>query len=84
MERVISGGQTGVDQLGLIAAKAAGIPTGGTAPKGYLTEIGPDLRLKSEWGLVENAFSSYTVRTKANVQNSNGNSPAVTSNEINQ
>jgi hypothetical protein len=38
IERVISGGQTGVDQAGLRAARAAGIATGGFAPKGWLIE----------------------------------------------
>ena len=31
-ERVISGGQTGADRAALIAARAAGIPTGGWMP----------------------------------------------------
>jgi hypothetical protein len=39
LERVISGGQTGADQGGLRAARACGIPTGGWAPRGWLTEI---------------------------------------------
>jgi hypothetical protein len=30
-ERVVSGGQTGVDQAALRAARAVGIPTGGVA-----------------------------------------------------
>jgi hypothetical protein len=34
LERVISGGQSGVDQASLRAARAAGFPTGGRAPKG--------------------------------------------------
>src|SRR5262249_6057013 len=38
--KVISGGQTGVDQVALRAAKACGIPTGGWAPKGWRTEDG--------------------------------------------
>jgi len=40
LEMVISGGQTGADRGGLIAAKELGIPTGGTAPLGYKTEAG--------------------------------------------
>jgi len=39
IERVINGGQTGVDQAGLRAARA-GIPTGGWPPQGWLTEAG--------------------------------------------
>ena len=52
LERVISGGQTGADQTGLHAARACGIPTGGWAPRGWLTEAGPAPWLE-EWGLVE-------------------------------
>jgi len=38
---VVSGGQTGVDQAALRAARASGIATGGWAPKGWATEAGP-------------------------------------------
>jgi hypothetical protein len=38
LEKVVSGGQTGADQGGLRAARLAGIPTGGWAPKGWLVE----------------------------------------------
>lgn len=36
--RIISGGQTGVDQAALRAAKRVGLPTGGWMPKGFLVE----------------------------------------------
>src|SRR4051794_32052929 len=52
LERVISGGQTGADQGGLRAARACVIPTGGWAPRGWLTEAGPAPWL-AEFGLVE-------------------------------
>jgi hypothetical protein len=71
VEKVISGGQTGADRGGLEAARALGIPTGGTAPKGYLTENGPDDALR-ELGLVESQRSDYAVRTKQNVKDSDG------------
>lgn len=70
--KIISGGQTGVDQAGLLAAKKLGIETGGTAPKGYLTEKGPDLRLKTEFGLEESTSEMYAVRTRLNVEHSDG------------
>jgi hypothetical protein len=41
LERVISGGQTGVDQAALRVAKAIGLATGGWAPLGWETEDGP-------------------------------------------
>lgn len=52
LTKVISGGQTGVDQAALRAAKAARIPTGGYAPKGWLTEDGPAPWL-ADFGLIE-------------------------------
>ncbi len=71
LEKVISGGQTGVDQIGLEVARSLGIPTGGTAPQGYITETGPNPGL-AEYGLVESHSSSYPVRTRQNVLNSDG------------
>lgn len=71
LEKVISGGQTGIDQLGLQVAKALGIPTGGMAPRGYLTETGPDSTLKY-YGLIEHESAEYPPRTKANIVNSDG------------
>jgi hypothetical protein len=41
LKRVISGGQSGADQAAIRAARAAGIPTGGTAPRGWIAEV-PD------------------------------------------
>ena len=37
--KIISGGQTGADMGGLLAAKDLGIRTGGWMPKGWLTEL---------------------------------------------
>jgi hypothetical protein len=56
IERIISGGQTGVDQAALRVAKSFQIPTGGWAPKGYLTETGPAPWLAREYGLREAQF----------------------------
>jgi hypothetical protein len=64
--KIISGGQTGVDQAALRAAKACGIPTGGWAPKGWRTEDGPAPWL-AEFGLREHASADYPDRTRANV-----------------
>ena len=65
--KVISGGQTGVDQAALRAAKACNIPTGGWAPKGFRTEDGPAQWL-AEFGLQEHASADYRVRTRANIR----------------
>ena len=62
LTKIISGGQTGVDAAALRAAKAVGIPTGGTAPKGWLTEDGPAPWL-AEYGLVESDSPFYPPRT---------------------
>lgn len=67
LHQIISGGQTGVDQLGLEVAKQLGIPTGGVAPKGYLTETGPDLTLRDHYGLREHESAHYSPRTRANI-----------------
>jgi Circularly permutated YpsA SLOG family len=68
--KVISGGQTGVDQAALFAAKAAGLETGGWAPGGWRTAAGVDFRLRDEWGLREHASELYPPRTAANVRDS--------------
>lgn len=66
LRKVISGGQTGADRTGLECAKELGLVTGGTAPRGYRTEQGPDLKLR-EFGLTESHYSDYAVRTRQNV-----------------
>lgn len=67
IKKVISGGQTGADMGGLLAAKELGIETGGFAPKGWRTELGPKLEL-ADFGLIEHDASTYDHRTKANVE----------------
>jgi|LNFM01.1.fsa_nt_gb hypothetical protein len=69
LRKVVSGGQTGADQAGLRAAKAAGIETGGWAPKGWETEEGPASWL-GEYGLTECPKEGYPARTDANARDS--------------
>lgn len=65
---IISGGQTGADQAGLIAARARGIATGGWAPNGWRTEQGPFPELRTVYGLMEHETEhDYAPRTQANV-----------------
>lgn len=71
VQQVISGGQTGVDRMGLEVARMLGIPTGGSAPKGFRTERGPDPSLK-DFGLEETQSEGYTLRTLNNVLSSDG------------
>lgn len=68
--KIISGGQTGADQAGLRAAKDSGLPVGGTAPLGFLTESGPAPWLGEEFGLVEHPSPAYKPRTWANAAQS--------------
>lgn len=67
LEAIVSGGQTGADIAGLRAAVRLGLATGGHAPRGWLTQDGPNHRLGTVFGLVEGPWD-YTGRTKANVR----------------
>jgi hypothetical protein len=66
LPKIISGGQTGVDQAAIAAARRAGLATGGYVPKGWLTEDGPAPWLQ-EFGLCELPKSDYPSRTRKNV-----------------
>jgi Circularly permutated YpsA SLOG family len=68
--QVISGGQTGADLGGLIAARACGLRTGGWMPRGFLTLDGPRPDLAKKYGLQEHRSASYPPRTRCNVQHS--------------
>lgn len=65
VEKIISGGQTGADYAGLVAAKVLGIHTGGVAPYGYKTENGPNYELRDYFGLEE--WGTYPERTERNI-----------------
>lgn len=67
--KIISGGQIGADQAGLRVGRALGIPTGGWAPKDFMTLGGPDPDLKIAYGLIELSEPGYKPRTFANVYN---------------
>ena len=56
---------------GLAAAHSCGLATWGYAPKGYLTQNGPEPRLAS-LGVIEHKSSKYSPRTYANVKDSDG------------
>lgn len=66
LRRVISSGQTGVEQAALRAAKAAGLETGGCMRNGWLTEDGPRPDLAVEFGLVVSRSRSLEY-VRANV-----------------
>ncbi len=69
IEKVISGGQTGVDRGALDAAIACNVPHGGWCPKGRLAEDGP---IAQCYQLSELESRDYAVRTERNVLDSDG------------
>jgi hypothetical protein len=71
VELVVSGGQTGVDQAALRAAKAAGLRTGGWAARAWMTEAGPAPWLAG-YGLTECLKGGYPARTSANIETADG------------
>jgi hypothetical protein len=68
-ERVVSGGQTGVDRAALDAALQLGWPVGGWCPLHRRAEDG---RIPSRYPLTETPVRSYAVRTEWNVRDSDG------------
>jgi len=67
IERVISGGQTGVDRAALDAALDLGLPCGGWCPAGRRAEDGP---IAARYPLRETPEADYRVRTERNVRDS--------------
>ena len=63
--KIISGGQTGVDQAALDAAIKMDIEHGGWIPRGRLTEDGP---LPASYGMKETESTDYAERTAKNIK----------------
>ncbi|WP_165071973.1 YpsA SLOG family protein [Paludisphaera rhizosphaerae] len=70
LERVVSGGQTGVDQAALRAAKAAGLATGGWMPLGFLTEDGRRPDMADAYGMKAARTPDSPTRTRMNAKDS--------------
>jgi len=69
VEKIISGGQTGVDRAALDIALELGIPCGGWCPKGRRAEDGV---LPPRYPLAETETGDYRQRTRRNVQAADG------------
>lgn len=73
LELIVTGGQTGVDQLALSVAHELNIPTFGYVPKNFMTMTGPNYELGTKYGLIELPYQNaplaaqYIKRTKKNV-----------------
>lgn len=69
VDKIVSGGQTGVDRAALDVALIVGIPCGGWCPRGRKAEDGP---LPPHYPLTETESDDYAVRTQWNVRDSDG------------
>jgi hypothetical protein len=69
IEKIISGGQTGVDRGALDAALEAAFPCGGWCPRGRRAEDGV---IAARYPLLEVAATDYPERTQRNVRDSDG------------
>lgn len=69
LDKIISGGQTGVDRAALDVALRLGMPLGGWCPRGRLAEDGP---LAPRYPLAETPEPAYAQRTEWNVRDSDG------------
>lgn len=64
LEKIISGGQTGVDRAALDVALESGIPCGGWCPKGRRAEDGI---IPTRYPIEETSSPDYPMRTEMNV-----------------
>ena len=69
IEKIVSGGQTGVDRAALDCAIALDIPHGGWCPAGRRAEDGI---IPGRYRLVETDSPEYVDRTRKNVEDSDG------------
>jgi len=72
IKKIISGGQTGADRGGLLAARELGVATGGFLPRGCRCEDGAHPEFLAELGMEEHSSTSYVARTIANIKSSDG------------
>jgi hypothetical protein len=65
--KLISGAQTGADISIVGVGKRLNLPIGGTVPKGWMTEAGPNPALR-KLGFTESDSPGYVSRTLQNVE----------------
>lgn len=69
MTKIISGGETGADIGALVGASKAGVPTGGTASRDYMTEKGSQAPvLKASFGLIPHPSHLEADRVFENIK----------------
>ncbi len=69
IQKIVSGGQTGVDRAALDVARELGLACGGWCPKGRKAEDGT---LPAHYPLLETPSEDYAQRTAWNVRDSDG------------
>ncbi len=69
LERIITGGQTGVDRAALDVAIKLDLPCGGWCPKGRASEQGP---IADIYPLTETPLADPAQRTEFNVRDADG------------
>ena len=69
VEKIVSGGQTGVDRAALDVARSMDIPCGGWCPRGRASEDGP---IADDYPLTETPSADPAQRTEWNVRDSDG------------
>lgn len=71
IQKVVTGGQTGAEQAAWVAARRAGIVTGGYMPRGFQTEDGPAPRVGALYGAIEFPMDDAR-RIRANLRRADG------------